>query len=249
VKTVREFYTYDNAFHVLILLVLVLTAAALSIPEVSGKTLPRKIGRINDYANVLGVGDHKKLENKLLQLHSQGKGLTILISLRDPYSNSNQFGFEVSRKWNIYQNPAESLFVFIREEQGWVVSFSFSPPLVNIFSNNQDYRSFQEKIKEKTHAGDIRKAVLESVNRIYSLQFPSDQDKSTSEEKKSTNKLIFYVLGGILLFILLLLLIVREARMRCPRCGARMKVNVFNSEFGEKQREKYCPRCGYYERG
>lgn len=247
-KTVREFYTYDNALHTLTILLLVLTFATLSIPKVSGKTLPRKIGRINDYGNVLGVGDHEKLEKKLHRLHSQGKGLTILISLRDPYSNSNQFGFEISKKWNIYNNPAESLFVFIREEQGWVVSFSFSPPLANLFSNTQDHRSFQKETRDKTRVGDIRKAVMESVNRIYSLQFSPDKSKAPSEEKNTCNKSLYYVVGGILLFILLLLLIVREARMRCPKCGARMKITVFNSEFAGKQREKYCPRCGYYER-
>ncbi|MFP3953769.1 MAG: hypothetical protein ACLFVS_06560 [Candidatus Acetothermia bacterium] len=243
-RTVREYFISGRfrkrqySFLFLILLAFLFSFTS------SAARLPQKIGRINDYANALKVGDHSHLEERLSELASAGKGLTVLISLNDPYNNPDRFGFEVSRKWELHDNSNEGLMVFVREDDGWEGSFSLPDSIRSLFSGETSYQEFQGKITNMVESGDVRDAVLNSVDTFHSLQFnPGSEDDETRKTSREGN-LLYYVFGGALTLALLLFLLIREAKIRCPRCGSRMKVTRTLPD----RREKYCPKCGYYER-
>ncbi len=216
----------------------------LFCPTVIATRLPGKIGRINDYANVLRVGDHSELEDKLTELANLEMGLTILISLNDPYNNPDRYGFEVSRKWGLSNDPNEGLIVFVKEDDCWKASFSLSGQLTGSFSGEVSYGEFQNEIRSKVESGEVRDAVLESVNTLYALQFRSGSTEANNGESSEKGYLLYFVVGGALLLVIVVFLVIREARLHCPKCGSRMKV----TGAGPGRREKYCPRCGYYER-
>lgn len=247
-RIAREFSTFNSysrikvASSILAFILSLITIMSLTTLSIQ---LPSKIGRLNDYANVLRVGDHADLEMKLDELSSRGKELTILVSRNDPYRNPDRFGFEISRKWGIYKSPDESLIVIVHENGGWRVSLSLSPSITGIFPDEGTYREFQNQIRDLVKEGNIRKAVLTSVNRFYNLLFNPDSETDVDKDPGGGGIILYFIIGGVGLFVLLTTLIVREARLRCPKCGSRMEVH----SSGVYGREKYCPRCGYHEQG
>jgi len=249
VKIVREFYTSAELKYTSRALFFFI-ASALIIYGVNtlAINLPEKIGRLNDYANVLRVGDHKDLENKLDRLSSRGKGLTILISLTDPYNNPGRYGFEISRKWGIYGDSQESLIVFVKGGGSWHVSFFLTPSILETFPGGESSTEYREKVREKVKAGNIRSATITSIDRIYFLEFfPEREANAGDEEEKGGSYLLYYILGATGGFLLLSALVIREARIRCPECGSRMDITISHTNYAGTIREKRCPKCGYYE--
>lgn len=210
-------------------------------------SLPDKIGRLNDYGNILTIDDQRKLREKITQLEDKDIGLTLLVSTRDPYLNPDIFASKIRAKWDIREGDNESFILFVREEGSWVVRTFFTTSLLNLFSA-ESLKNYQETLRKKASGGEIRTGTIYAVNTIYRKAFPPDKNKTNQPTEEADGlPLLYIIIGGTAGGILLLTVLIRwEAMRRCPQCGSRLTISRINNEFAEET-IKNCPECGYSE--
>lgn|GEM_PF-971666 len=249
-KIVHEFSTYNKSTPLLafalIIFTLTLSFALLQNRNASGISLPGQIGRLNDYGNVLTMGNQRELEEKLTELEGKGVGLTILVSSYDPFSDPNIYASEIRSKWGIREERNESLIVFVQEGEGWKVRTYLRPQVTNSFPSGE-LAAYNDFIRKQVKNGEVRKAVMEAVSRIHKNVFPPAVE-TTTEETNESIQLWVYLTGGISGGIVLLLgILFWEGRRRCPRCGSRLETVDTQSYLNEDGTERHCPECGYHE--
>lgn len=251
-RTVQEFFTSNKSGLVLPLITSFLILASpftiLQIPRPLAQSLPKQIGRLNDYGNILTMGDQRDLEEKIKQLGEEGIGLTILISNYDPFSEPSIYANEIRNEWGIRGEEKESLIVFVRDEdEDWSVRTFLRPVVTNLFSSGE-LAEYQDSIKAMTEDGDIRDATREAVLRIYREAFPPKVDPE-NESTRNSNGLLIYIIAGASGGVVLVVLFLRwEGRRRCPRCGARLETSSYQDDLSGSTTERHCPACGYHER-
>lgn len=250
-KIVREFFTYNKSASTLAFLLLFiifsLSVITLQTSISFGVSLPGKIGRLNDYANVLTMDDQRELEEKLTELEEKGAGITILVSRYDPYSDPNIYASEVRSKWGIREDRSESLIVFVQEGEDWKVRTYLRPQVTNSFPSGE-LGEYNNLIRKKVKNRDIREAVKEAVSRIHENVFPPPTEKTTERTSK-TIQLWVYLTAGIAGGVVLLLgLLFWEGRRRCPRCGSRLEKARTQAHLNGDKTERHCPECGYHEK-
>jgi len=246
-KTSRANYFHPISF-VLVLTLLTLGFSLLPQLKPGGQSnsLPRQIGAINDYGNVLSMNDREKLSTWVEELAEVGVRITLLISRRDPFSSPDRYASEIRGTWEL-QKEGGSFLLFLKEEDGWVDRVFLSPLGRRLLGSTAQVEDFKRRIEGMTAEGSIRKAALFSVRRIYQANFGRGEE-SEGERKQGglfslLKKPLFLGLGlGALAFFLLVLLLIREIRLRCPKCGTRMAV-----EGQGERRIRYCRNCGYSE--
>lgn len=249
-KIVHAFFTSSNRRHHLAIVVLLLL---LSIPIhpltniVSGASLPKQIGRLNDYGNVLTMEDQEDIEKKLNQLSQKGIGLTILISKFDPFSEPGIYASEIRREWGIRKEKDESLIVFVREGESWAVRTFLRPGVTNLFSSG-GLVEYQDSITENAEQDDVREAVRKAVSLIHREAFPPEREPVEESSGGSNGLLIYIIAGGSGGLILVVLVLRWEGRRRCPRCGARLETVRTRGGSYQGNPERHCPECGYHER-
>ncbi|MFB6291625.1 MAG: hypothetical protein ABEJ25_07890 [Candidatus Bipolaricaulia bacterium] len=236
----------SSAYSVNVILVLILVVI-ISIPfPTTSVSLPDKIGRLNDYANILTMAGQRELKEKIDRLSDKNLGLTVLLSTRDPYQNPDIFASKIRANWDLRGNQAENFLTFVREQEGWAVRTFFSSTLLNLFSS-VELKKFQETLRKKANSGEIRSGTFYAVNTIYEKAFPPKKESNEAVNQPGL-PLNYIIIGGIIGGILLLILIIRwEAMRRCPRCGARLNKSRARTGLTEVD-EKNCPECGYIER-
>ncbi|MFP4631514.1 MAG: TPM domain-containing protein [Candidatus Acetothermia bacterium] len=247
-RTARAFSTYVKSGLVLVcsLTLFILTSSPGTSPTARSEpsTLPKRIGRLNDYANVLTMEDQRSLEGKIQELEEEGIGLTVLISRHDPYSEPGAYASEIRREWGIREKKNESLIVFVEEDDGWAVKTFLRQSITGLFSSGE-LRAYQDSVRKTTENGDVREATLESVNLIHQEAFPGEEVSNEEEKGESSPTLVLLVAGISGGLVLITAVIIWEARHRCPRCGSRLET----VNFGAGESERHCPECGYHERG
>lgn len=208
-------------------------------------SLPDKIGRLNDYGNILTIENQRNLKEKITRLRDKKIGLTLLISTRDPYLNPNIFASKIRAKWGIQGEGNENFILFVQEKEGWAVRTFFTPTVLNLFSS-EDLKKYQETLKKRASNGEIRSGALYAVETIYRKAFPpkKERDQSTNETGGLS---LAHIIGGIAGGVLLITVLVRrEAMRRCPQCGSRLNISRVHNEFTDEI-IKNCPECGYTE--
>jgi len=250
VKIVHEFFTYNKSTTLLafalIFFTLPLSFALLQNYNASGISLPGRIGRLNDYGNILTMENQRELEKQLTELEGKGVGLTILVSSYDPFSDPNIYASEIRSKWGIREDRNESLIVFVKENENWKVRTYLRPQVTNSFPSGE-LAEYNDLIKKQVKNGEVRKAVMEAVSRIHENVFPPAVE-TTTEETNESIQLWVYLTGGISGGVLLLLgILFWEGRRRCPRCGSRLETINTQIHLNEDGTERRCPECGYHE--
>lgn len=251
VKIVRAFCTSDKRQLLLTfpgsLMILILSTVFLYTTDLHAVSLPEKIGRLNDYGNVLTMEDQRELEDKIDQLSTREIVLTVLISRRDPYSNPNIYASEIQTKWNLRTQTSESFVVFVKERNKWATRLFLRPAVTNLFPSSE-ITKFQRTLQKKVESNEIRSAVTYLVSRIHRQAFPPATEQKKPQETGSGGFILYLSIGiggGLIIIVTLLWW---EGRRRCPRCGSRLEVTrTFDKVTGRKT-EKYCPECGYHER-
>ncbi len=249
-KIVHEFSTYNKSTTLLafalIFFTLTLSFALLQDRNASGISLPGRIGRLNDYANILTMENQRELEKKLTELEGKGVGLTILVSSYDPFSDPNIYASEIRSKWGIREDRNESLIVFVQEAEDWKVRTYLRPQVTNSFPSGE-LAKYNDLIRKQVKNGEVRKAVMGSVSRIHENVFPQPVEETAAETGDSL-QLWVYLTGGISGGVVLLLgILFWEGRRRCPRCGSRLETIDTQSHLNGEGAERHCPECGYHE--
>jgi uncharacterized membrane protein YgcG len=250
VKIAHEFFTYNKSVSTLAFLLLFLTLplsiTTLQTSNSFGVSLPGKIGRLNDYANVLTMDDQRELEKKLTELKEKGVGVTILVSSYDPFSDPNIYSSEVRSKWGIRKDRNESLVVFVQEGENWKVRTYLRPQVTNTFPSGK-LAEYNDLIRKQVKNGEVRQAVIEAVSGIHENVFPPAVEK-TKEETGSEVQLWVYLTAGISGGVVLLMgVLFWEGKRRCPRCGSRLEKVKTQSHLNGNDSERHCPECGYHE--
>lgn len=229
------------------IIVLVLGVISLVPLPAFSISLPDKIGRLNDYGNVLTIEEQRSLKEKITQLEDKEIGLTLLISTRDPYLNPDIFASKIRAKWGIQEKGNESFILFVWEEGSWAVRTFFTTSLLNLFSA-EDLKNYQETLRKKASNEEIRTGTIYAVNAVYRKVFPPKKEKTNRPTEDAEGlPLLYKIIGGTVAGIILLTLLIRwEAMRRCPQCGSRLTISRVNDEF-TKETIKNCPECGYSE--
>jgi len=250
VKIVHELFTYNKSSTLLafslVFFILPLAFVLLQNPNASGISLPGKIGRLNDYGNILTMENQRELEEKLTKLEEKGVGLTILVSSYDPFSDPNIYASEIRSKWGIREDRDESLIVFVQEGEDWKVRTYLRPQVTNSFPSGE-LATYNDLIGKQVKNGEVRKAVMEAVSRIHENVFPAPVE-TTPEETSGAIQLWVYLTVGISAGVVLLLgILVWEGRRRCPRCGSKLETVDIQGHLNGDSTERHCPECGYHE--
>lgn len=248
-KIVHEFFTYNKSSTILafalIFFTLPLSFTLLQNRNASGVSLPGRIGRLNDYGNILTMENQRELEEKLTELEEKGVGVTILVSSYDPFSDPNIYASEIRSKWGIRDDRNESLIVFVQEED-WKVRTYLRPQVTNSFQSGE-LAEYNDSIKKRVKNGEVRQAVMEAVSGIHENVFPPAVEETTGKTSEPL-PLWVYLTGGISGGIILLLgILFWEGRRRCPRCGSRLETVNTQSHLNGNSTERHCPECGYHE--
>ena len=243
-KIVLEYYTSGkNPSFLASVIILSLIGIFLSSIGSYPISLPKRIGKINDYGNVLTRRDRQKLSDQLDQLNAKGIDLILLISTRDPYLNPNIFTSKIRAKWGIRGEKAKSLVVFVKESDKWAVRIFLTTETTNLFSP-EGLTKCRDSLETKADAGDIRSGAMYAINHLYRKAFPPVKSTGSGQNEKNGMGWV-YIVSGIAGGILLLGALLRwEGMNRCPRCGTRLKTSKGNRQ-ARKETEKYCPECGY----
>ncbi|MBS3791887.1 hypothetical protein KGY77_04485 [Candidatus Bipolaricaulota bacterium] len=234
----------DTASFIIVLVLGVISLVPLPALSIS---LPDKIGRLNDYGNVLTIEDQRTLKEKITQLEDEEIGLNLLVSTRDPYLNPDIFASKIRAKWGIREERNENFIVFVREEGSWAVRTFFTTSLLNLFSA-EGLKDYQERLRKKASSGEIRTGTIYAVNTVYSKAFPPNKEETNQPAEEAEGlPLLYTIIGGTAGGIILLTVLIRwEAMRRCPHCGSRLTISRVNDEFTEET-IKNCPECGYSE--
>jgi len=207
--------------------------------------LPKRMGDINDYGNILG-SSRKELQEKIDELK---KGfnieLIILITLRDPYDDPDLYAKRIGEAWGLKGNRI-IFALYIKEGDKWSALLKPSPDLQETF-NQESLGLLKQRIDDKIKKRKIREAVVDTVSSISALAAGEEEKAAKVDGKRS--KLAFYALLGIaaagLLPIIMRALLVRA----CPRCGRRLRMRASAPLAGLYRRVRYilyyCPKCGY----
>lgn len=236
-------YSVNFLSFIIVLLLSIITLISLSSFPIS---LPDRIGRLNDYGNVLTMEDQRQLKEKINELNEKKIRLILLVSTRDPYLNPDIYASKIRAKWGIRESQKENFILFVREEDGWAVRTFFTATLLNLFSADK-LTNYQEILKKKTRNGDIRAGINHAVDAIHRQVYPPKKEPNQPTEEADGLPLLYIIIGGIAGGVLISIILIRwEAMRRCPQCGSRLNISRIRSEFGTET-VKSCPECGYSE--
>lgn len=210
-------------------------------------SLPRSVGRINDFANLLSIEDRKDIQGWMEPISERGLQLTILASRRDPYSDPDKYFGEIREKWDV----EGGFILFVKEGEGWKTVSFLGQKIRAVLRSKGLLDDYLEKIEDRTANGEIRDAILFSVRRL--------SDAVTGEVKAEREKngldfssffaLPLIVLGSFFVLFAFYGLLRWEVSRRCPECGVRMQVTKEDPYTGSSYRiiSKQCRNCGYRE--
>ncbi len=236
-------YFVDFFSLTIVLLLSIITLVPLISFPIS---LPDRIGRLNDYGNVLTMKDQRELKEKIDELKEKEIRLNLLVSTRDPYLNPDIYASKIRAKWGIRESQKENFILFVREEDGWAVRTFFTATLLNLFSGDK-LTNYQDTLKKMTRNGEIRAGINHAVDAIHKQAYPPKKKPDQPTEDADGLPLLYIIIGGIAGGVLISIILLRwEAMRRCPQCGSRLHISRIRSEFGNET-VKSCPECGYSE--
>ncbi len=220
----------------------------ISFPfQVDAVTLPRSVGRINDYANLLSIEDRKKIKDWLEPISEEGLDLTILASRRDPYSDPEKYFGKIIDKWGL----EGGFILFVEEENSWKTVYFLGRKTRALLRSKGLLKSYQSGIEERIAGGDPRDALMFSVRRLFRAVTGEIEaaDEGSSFGSWSVPVIPLVFLGGFFVLVLFYGLLRWELNRRCPECGVRMRVKQEESYSASSYKviSKRCGNCGYRE--
>jgi len=210
------------------LLLIVLLYSAVVFP------LPRPIGRLSDYGNVLDRHGRDKV-NTLIRAAEERIDVYILASWEDPFNDLDRYTVEVLNYWGIASGNT-LLAVFMKTGRDWDVRVLSGTALASSHPGLAGY--VRESISDLVAHRRIREA-MEAI-------FPAI-DRSLAGVAPGTTRTQGDA-GRIILVIAVVLLLAGAALFAhsrvCPRCGHVLRVRRTRGLYGEDV-VYYCPHCHY----
>jgi len=199
--------------------------------------LPRPIGQLSDYGNVLDRHGRDKINSLIAEAKTRyGITVYILASWDDPFNDLDRYAAAILSDWGIASGKT-LLAVFMKTGRNWDVRVLSGTALAASHRGLADY--VQRSISDLVAHRRIREA-MEAI-------FPAI-DRSLGGAGQETPRAQGNV-GRIILVILVVLLLAGAAvfahRRICPRCGHILRVRRTRGLYGREDVVYYCPHCGY----
>ncbi len=213
------------------LLFIVLICGVVAFP------LPRPIGQLSDYGNVLNRHGRDEI-NSLIESTKARYGIDvyILASWEDPFHDLDRYAVEILNQWDIASGDT-LLAVFMKTGQDWDVRVLAGTNLAAHHPHLAGY--VQKSISDLVAHRRIREA-MEAI-------FPALQRSLAGVVQ--VNSGAHSNVGRIALVILVICLFAGAALFAhnriCPRCGHILRVKRIPNIYGGEDVVYYCPHCHY----
>ncbi len=199
--------------------------------------LPRPIGQLSDYGNVLDRHGRDEIDSLIDSAKAQyGIDVYILASWEDPFHDLDRYAVEIMSYWGIASGKT-LLAVFMKTGRDWSVRVLAGTELAAYHPNLAKY--VQTSISDLVEHRRIREA-MEAI--FPALQRGIGGMVQVNASAHSNISRIVLVLFIILLFAGAALFAHNRI---CPRCGRILRVRRVSNIYGGEDVVYYCPHCHY----
>ncbi len=216
--------------------------ALVSAQEGEEIVLPRQMGAINDYANVLG-GARADLEAQIETIkenfHVQ---IVVLASIYDPFDDAAVYAQRIWESWKLGKRTVLLVFVKEQTQNVWAFEFRAGEEIRELFRPEQLGR-LRDGLEYHLERQRIKTALEESVAAVQAM-LDGSYGQPPPRASGEGQLLWVFVLVGLIGLGGIALGVRAFFRNRCPRCGARLR--SYRSHHSAHYRS--CPFCGYSRR-
>ena len=202
--------------------------------------LPRPIGQLSDYGNVLDRHGRERITSLIDQMRERfGIGVYILASWEDPYGDPDRYGVTLLNAWNLAKGKT-LLAVFLKTGKDWDVAIL--PGELTTLTYPQLAYKVKAGIKDLVEHRRIEEAMValfEVLQRQLSQGTQAGQSVSNRRGSRVLSVLLLLGSLGLVAFFI--------HRRVCPRCGRILRVRKIRA-FDPYQGGDvvyYCQRCNY----
>ncbi len=202
--------------------------------------LPRPIGQLSDYGNVLDRHGRERITSLIDQARERfGIVVYILASWEDPYGNPDRYAVTLLDAWNLAKGKT-LLAVFLKTGKDWDVAI-LPGELTTV-----TYPQLAYKVKAGiTHLVEHRRieeamvALFEVLERQLSPRTQAGQSVSNRRGSRVLSVLLLLGSLGLVAFFI--------HRRICPRCGRILRVRKSRASDPYQGGDVvyYCQRCNF----
>ena len=203
--------------------------------------LPRPIGQLSDYGNVLDRHGRERITSLIEKTRERfGIDVYILASWEDPYGDPNRYAVALLDTWNLARGKT-LLAVFLKTGKDWDVAI-LSGELTTAAYPELAYK-VKAGIAQLVQHRRIEEAMVALFEVLQRQLSPGTQARQPVSNRRGSRVLsVLLSLGalGLVAFFI--------HRRICPRCGRILRVRKRRA-FGPYQKKGdviyYCQRCSY----
>ena len=240
----RELLAYSLRSLGLLLRVAALVAVLVGI-GVPSYCLPRPIGQLSDYGNVLDHNGRERITSLIQQAHNRfGLNVYILASWEDSGDDILRYAAALLDAWNLAQGRT-LLAVFLKTGRDWKLSVLSGAQTTATYPHLA--REVEDGITDLVEHRRIEEAMAMLFEVLERHPPPVVAHGAPSVEQPATSGKSRRVLTVLLLLACLGVIGFLIHRRVCPRCGRILRIRE-SRVFGPFQRRDmiyYCQRCGY----
>ncbi len=218
----------------------VLFAVVISIGAKS-YCLPRPIGQLSDYGNVLDRHGRERITSLIDQTRERfGIDVYIHASWEDPYGDPNRYAVALLDAWNLAKGKT-LLAVFLKTGKDWDVAILLGE-LTTVAYPELAYK-VKAGIAQLVEYRRIEEAMVALFEVLQRQLSPGTQAGQSVSNRRGSRVLSVLLLLGALGLVALFI-----HRRICPRCGRILRVRKRRA-FDPYQKKGdviyYCQRCNY----
>lgn len=240
----RELLAYSLRSLGLLLRVASLCAVLTGI-GVPSYCLPRPIGQLSDYGNVLDHNGRERITSLIEQAHNRfGLNVYILASWEDSGDDILRYAAALLDAWNLNRGRT-LLAVFLKTGRNWKLSVLSGAQTTVTYPHLA--REVEDGITDLVEHRRIEEAMVMLFEVLERQASPVVTQAAPSVEQPATSGKGHRVLPALLLLACLGVIGFLIHRRICPRCGRILRIRE-SRVFAPYQRGDmiyYCQRCGY----
>ena len=221
-------------------MVAVLFAVFISI-GMKSYCLPRPIGQLSDYGNVLDRHGRERIISLIDQARERfGIDVYILASWEDPYGDPDRYAVALLDAWNLAQGKT-LLAVFLRAGRDWDVAILLGELIAA--DHPQLARIVETGITDLVAHRRIEEAMVALFEGIEQQLLTTSLGEQPAVNGRGSRALpVLALIGSVGLVAVFI------HRRICPRCGRILRIRKRRS-FAPYQKRRdviyYCQRCNY----
>lgn len=207
--------------------------------------LPRPIGQLSDYGNVLDHDGRERITSLIEQAHNRfGLNVYILASWEDSDDDILRYTAALLDAWNLTQGRT-LLAVFLKTGRDWKLSVLSGAQTTATYPHLA--REVEDGITNLVEHRRIEEAMVTLFEVLERRASPVVTHVAPSVDQPPTSGKGHRVLPALLLLACLGVIGFLIHRRICPRCGRILRIResrVFGPHRGGDM-IYYCQRCGY----